>query len=240
MRYSSVKKRIGAFKFYALLTLLLAIGVVSGYSMKSWLDERDEQQLLTLQHSLGNLKTENDKLVKQLNILGIELEVARLANEKSQQMIQDELEGKVALKRELSFYQKVMAPELDQEGFVINSFDVFDTLSENYFRYALVLMQHDKHRDTVKGNITITISGSKKGAPAQYDLKALLANPSENIAFNFRYFEVLKGEFKLPEGFIPEKVQVNSVLSEAKWGKRNLKRSFDWQIAGANLASVNT
>lgn len=240
MDFSSIKHKLGAFKVYVLLVAIIVSGVMAGYSIKSWYLEQDEQQLQVLQHTLGNLKSENDKLVKQLNILGIELEVARLANAKSQQMIQDELEGKVALRRELSFYQKVMAPELDQEGFVIDSFEVFNTHSDNYFRFSLVLMQYDKHRDTVKGNVSVTIQGSKNGVPAQYKLQELLTQPTDSITFNFRYFEVLKGGFNLPDGFVPERISVHSVLSQAKWGKRNLDRTFGWQISGNALRVVNT
>ena len=240
MDFKSFKQKIGAFWHYVLIVLAMCVCVYSGYSLKAWhLNEQDELVGM-LEHSLGNLKAENEELVKRLNILGIELEVARLANEKSQQTIQEEMQGQIALRRELSFYQKVMAPELDQEGFVIDSFEVEQTNSDNFYRYNLVLMQHDKRRDKVKGNVKVTLIGSLNGKPARQQLTQLLTPKTEFLVFNFRYFEVLKGEFNLPEGFLPEKVLVESVLSEAKWGKRNLDRTFEWRLEVENVALANT
>ncbi|UAA38258.1 hypothetical protein KIH87_16445 [Paraneptunicella aestuarii] len=240
MALTSLKQRFGTFWFYVLLALAMTASFGAGFYLKGWKIDTQSERLAMLEHSLGNLKSENEDLVKRLNILGIELEVSRLANEKSQQTIQEEIEAQIELRRELSFYQKVMAPELDQEGFVIDSFEVTETNSENYFRYALILMQHDKRRDKVKGNVTVTLIGSQNGKPAKHELTSLIPESSEFLVFNFRYFEVLKGEFRLPPGFLPERVQVESVLSEAKWGKRNLERTFAWQPHPENTAVDNT
>ena len=51
------------------------------------------------------LKAENDDLVKQLNILGVELEVSRIANQHSGELLQKEFDNQLVLRKELSFYQ---------------------------------------------------------------------------------------------------------------------------------------
>lgn len=205
-----------------------------------WYAQYKTIELQQLQHSLANLKAENDDLIKRLNILGVELEVARIANQHSGTLLQKEFDNQLALRKELSFYQKVMAPELDQEGFIIDSFEVFNTHSENYYRFALVLMQYDKHRDTVKGNIDVMIKGSKNGTPSQWSLTTALASEQSALPFSFRYFEILKGEFNLPEGFMPEQVIIKSQLKEAKWGKRHLERTFTWEVSDPILGTRNT
>lgn len=193
-----------------------------------------------LQHSSNNLKADNDELTRQLNILGVELEVARIANQHSGTLLQQEFANQLALRKELSFYQKVMAPELDQEGFTIDSLEVFNTHSKNYYRFSLVLLQYDKHRETVKGNIKVTIKGSKNGVPSQWELTNGLVSEQRALAFSFRYFEILKGEFNIPEGFMPEQVIIKSQLKEAKWGKQHLDRTFTWEVSESVLRARNT
>ena len=233
----SLKERIGSFKYYATVVTFLFLGGVSGFWLQTLLTDAVKEENRVLQHSINNLKAENDGLVRQLNILGVELEVARMANEQNHQLIQQELQAKLELRRQLSFYQKVMAPELEQEGFAIDSLNIDSTHSDQYYRYTLVLMQYDKTRSTVKGSVEIVLKGSQNGRPAEYNLMDLMPNNPEPVSFSFRYFEVLKGDFKLPEGFMPERVEVKSELSQAKWGKRHLDRSFDWSVDTAELAA---
>jgi len=237
---SPAKFASSAFRFYLLFIACFTIGGGAGVVGQRWYAHYKAVELQQLQHSVANLKAENDDLIKQLNILGVELEVARIANQHSGTLLQKEFDNQLALRKELSFYQKVMAPELDQEGFIIDSFEVFNTHSENYYRFALVLLQYDKHRDTVKGNINVTIKGSKNGAPSQLNLTDTLVSQQSRLPFSFRYFEVIKGEFNLPAGFMPEQVIIESQLKEAKWGKRNLDRTFTWEVSEPILGARNT
>ena len=47
-------------------------------------------------------------------------------------------------------------------------------------------------------------------------------------------------EFDLPEGFMPEQVIIESALKEAKWGKRRLKRTFNWEVSEPLTGARNT
>lgn len=229
-----------SFRFYLLLIACVAIGGTCGVFVQRWYANYQTIEWQQLQHSLNNLKTENDELTRQLNILGVELDVARIANQHSATLLQQEFTNQLALRKELSFYQKVVAPELDQEGFTIDSFEVFNTHSENYYRFALVLLQYDKHRNTVKGNIKITIKGSKNGEPSQWDLSNELVSEQRALAFSFRYFEILKGEFSLPKDFMPEQVLIESQLNQTKWNKRHLDRTFSWEVLESVQDACNT
>ena len=230
-----LKQRLGAFRYYFFLFACMAGCGYLGYLLKDMQVTMQDNKVAMLEHSVANLKLENEELTKRLNILGIELEVARLANVESEKSIQQGIDEQQALRRELSFYQKVMAPELEQEGFVIDALDILPTNSGGYFRYALTLLQYDKRRERIKGSLQVTLIGSENDKPARYKLTELLSNDSDSLPFSFRYFEILKGEFWLPEGFMPEQVLIESVLSEAKWGKRHLDRSFEWQPVAEDI-----
>lgn len=230
MTKARIVAHIGAFKFYLLMLLLLGGAAFLGFKGGNFAFEQQNQHIAQLNNSIGNLKSENDELTKRLNILGVELEIARLANQETHDAIQEGLDNQVALKRELSFYQKVMAPELEEDGFTIDSLNIEATGSVNYYRFSLVLMQQDKRRSMVKGAVDMQLIGSLEGKPVSLDLRQLLTQ-EQRLNFSFRYFEVLKGTFVLPEGFVPEQVLVASQLADAKWGKGKLDRTFSWRDA---------
>ena len=230
MNLEQIKRRVGAFKFYVTLIVVLTVCGYAGYSVGVRYQTNLQQEIAQLNHSVENLREDNNKLIRSLNILGVDLEVSRLANENSQQLIRDEMQEQVALRKELSFYQKVMAPEMEQEGFYIDSFNVEPTSSANYYRFALILMQQERRRSQVKGTLNIKLVGSQGGERKALDLSKLLSESSDNFAFSFKYFEIVRGEFTLPVDFLPEQVQVESKLKNAKWGKRDLARTFEWQL----------
>lgn len=238
MNLDQIKRRIGAFKFYVTLIVVLSVCAYAGYSVGVRYQANLQQEIAQLNHSVENLREENNKLIRSLNILGVDLEVSRLANENSQQLIRDEMQEQVALRKELSFYQKVMAPEMEQEGFYIDSFNVEPTSSINYYRFALILMQQERRRSQVKGTLNIKLVGSQGGERKALDLSKLLSESSDNFAFSFKYFEIVRGEFTLPVDFSPEQVQVESKLKNGKSGKRDLARTFEWQLPLDNGALV--
>ena len=227
MTQNALKERLGAFRFYLIMVIVVGLAGWSGYKLGDLDRQRLESEIQSLKQSQNNLAQENNRLIRDLNILGVDLEVARLAGEENRKQFQQHSLVENELRRELSFYQKVMAPELEQDGFIIDSFNVEPTASDGFYRYAMILMQQDKHRSTVKGKIDVTLVGSQSGQPAEIALKPLLTQSSDKLDFSFRYFEVLKGEFTLPADFQPEIIIVKSRLRDKKWGKDFLKRTFD-------------
>lgn len=225
-----LKQRIGAFRYYFIILVALALAFYLGHLSAEFAEQQLRQEVVHLKHSRENLTVENNRLTRDLNILGVDLEVARLAAEQNRKQFQQQMEVEQELRQELSFYQKVMAPELEQDGFMIDSFNVEPTGSNGFFRYAMILMQQDKHRTTVKGSLEVTFVGSLDGKPKEIPLSTLMSDSSDELQFSFRYFEVINGELLLPSGFQPELIVVESRLKGKKWGRDFLKRTFDWRL----------
>lgn len=212
---------------------LFAVGVLIylAFRLGAWHQSRLNERIEHMHSTIDHLNQQNQVLTRQLTILGVELEVEQVAAQKTQLTIQEALEQNNALKRELTFYQKVMAPELEAQGVIIESFHVEQTLSDNYFRYALVLMQRNKRTGYVKGSANIELVGSEQGKPKRYNLleldeQELLEDVS--IHFQFKYFDVVEGHIALPENFLPERIHVTAdVLKGGKLDGR-LQRTFDW------------
>ncbi|TDF37553.1 hypothetical protein EYS14_15520 [Alteromonadaceae bacterium M269] len=233
MSVSQIKDRIGAMRFYILCIAILGATGYGGFLLGNLERSQQAERIKGLEQSLDNLNSDNNAVTKRLNITGVELEVERLAGQNTQKTIKEMLERNNELRRELSFYQKVMAPELEEEGFTIESLNIEGTSSTNFFRFALVVMQRDKRKNYVKGQAKLALVGSQEGKPKRLDLLELAALGNQ-VEFSFKYFDVIEGEVVLPDGFVPEKVVVNTQLADAKWGKGALQRTFDWQdlVAG--------
>lgn len=234
MNTFQLKQKFGAFQFYLLILLIIAGAVYLGFHLGN--QDYVQQQINLSKHeeSVQNLKFENEQLVKNLNILGVELEVARLTQQKHFLEIQQSIEREKTLKTQLGFYQQVMAPELKEQGFLIDGFNVEQALSKNSYRFELVLMQQNQSKNTLKGNLTVVLIGSEDGQTKQYPIEPLLSvNEREKLTFSFKYFQVIEGEIKLPDGFIPEQVSVHAEIFQFKRKKGELTTVFDWANTSA-------
>lgn len=190
---------------------------------------QQQMTISTHEKSIRNLKLENEQLTKNFNILGVELEVAKLTQQQHFVEIGKSVDVENELRTQLAFYQQVMAPELDEQGFLIEGFNLEPALSDNSFRFELVLMQQNKTKNTLKGNLNVTLIGSEKGEAKQYLIDGLLSDQEQkSLTFSFKYFQVIEGEIRLPEDFQPEQVSVHATIFQFRRKKGELTTVFDW------------
>lgn len=229
------KKRYGAFKFYLISLSALGFALYLGYVLGNDLSQAQQTEINTLNQTVENINAENNQLTKNLNILGVELEVQRLASQQAQTTIEEAMLDQAKLRKELAFYQKVMAPELKQDGFVIEAFNVAKAVSDNVYTFDLVLMQQDKIKTNIKGNLDVIIRGSQSGQVKELRLLDLMPQDSKPLVFSFKYFQVIEGQFELPVGFQAESIQVSSEVYQFKRKRGNLEASFDWLLEQQEL-----
>jgi hypothetical protein len=129
----------------------------------------------------------------------------------------------------LAFYEKVMAPEKEVDGLVIDGIKISESKSPNYYHFQVVLVQQQRKRGYVKGYVDLEIIGSLDNQPSQLTLSDISTISKTDVSFSFKYFQVIEGTFTLPENFIPEKMQVSAVLTKTKWQKyQKLNKSLPW------------
>ncbi|MGS2721636.1 DUF6776 family protein [Paraglaciecola aestuariivivens] len=229
MKIAELKQKWGAFQFYLVLIGGIGAALYIGFKLGNEHFDLQNQKIASQQSSLQNLKTENDRLTKDLNVLGVELEVAKLTQQQHFADMQKSIEREKALRTQLGFYQQVMAPELNEQGFLIEGFNVVPALSDRAYRFELVLMQQEQTKNTVKGSLQVVLIGSENGKAKQYPLAPLLiADQREKLSFSFKYFQVIAGEIVLPESFVPEQVSVHAEIFQFKRKKGELTTVFDW------------
>ena len=137
------------FRFYLLLIGLILIVAVAAYWYGNQQVTVSQNIIANLQQQVTSLSKLNDKLSRQFNILTVELAVARMANTEIQGDMQQYLSHTNELKKQLSFYQQVLAPELDADGFEVFSVDIVPRQSDGYFEVTATLMQKQKNNRSI-------------------------------------------------------------------------------------------
>jgi hypothetical protein len=137
--------------------------------------------------------------------------------------LQDEI---LALRQELAFYRNVIAPPDARPGLRIQSVRLARAADERLYRYKVVLIQVTNNEQQVHGAVNLVISGTLEGNLAKLPLEQVSLSDGQELAFRFRYFQSLEGEFLLPEGYVPHSLQVQAVSEGGS--QAVLEQTFDW------------
>lgn len=227
--WNNLRTHLGAFNSLILLACLVGGLFYGGYRFGNYYHGYQQNFLQNQQNRLDELYQKQEASVQRINTLAVELELERLANQQSMAALRELEQSNFELKKELTFYQMVMAPEKQADGLVIENVEIFSTESENHYRYRLVLVQQQKSKRYVKGKLNLQITGSLNNKRATLDLKEVSDITNEQLSFSFQFFQVLEGELLLPPNFVAEQISVSANLPKTRWQKANtLKRRFDW------------
>ena len=217
--------------------LLLLLGVVLlGYGI-AYLKGMEASTQLTVQGvEIGRLTTELSASNTALARAEVELQTDQvmLADVTAQQRLL--ISENANLKKQLVFYQRIMAPETVINGVQLESLSFTPEVSTDYYYMQLVLMQVQKQKRHIKANAELIFYGSIEGEPVVFSFNELSDASQPKLDFSFRYFQSIEASIKLPSGFVPERVAFVGSIKGNRWNRGiDLKRSFNW----AEVVSVN-
>lgn len=231
MKLSELRGQLGFVRYYLALVFVLACVFYAGHEYADKKNHLLSAKIDVMQSSIDNLKLENQTLNSELNVKKVELEVASIANEQAQLSYKELMRKGAELREQISFYQKVMAPELTQDGFVVESVEVLSTASTNNYAVSVMMLQRENIKAIIKGTLNITLQGSQNTVPIKYNLKELLDDKSNNMTFSFKYFQVLELRVTLPEDFIPEQIEIKTDIYKYKTKRGSYARTIQWKEA---------
>lgn len=140
---------------------------------------------------------------------------------KLQQTIQEQRDA-------IEFYRGIMSPEDGGRGLRVQSVKLSRGAGEREFMVRLVLVQVMKHDRAVKGDVDLVLEGAQDGVAASYSLEDLVpADEDSSWPFQFRYFQTFDRNLVLPDGFLPERLNVR-VRSRTK-SVDSVEQTFAWQ-----------
>jgi len=227
---NTVIKTIGAFRSSLLLVALIFTCVFCGYRMGNYFHSYQAESLVQQKKRLELLYNIQTEQIKRINILEVELELERIASKRSLTSLKGVEAEHYQLKKEIAFYEKVMAPEKQVEGVVLDELTLTPTDTLNKFNFKAVLMQQQKQKRYSKGFIDIVIFGKLAGADVKFHLKDLSTLTKKELSFSFKFFQTILGTLTIPEQFVPEKINIVITQPKSRWQKfRRFEESFQWQ-----------
>lgn len=230
MSFSDWRQRLGKFRFSIVVIVLVGLCVWAGYEIgnaRLTFLERDREyqtgRIERLQQAIEQMEYQN-------NILRVERDVDRVAIERLQQDLRQSHEEMAQVRRELAFYQRVMAPELDADGVIIDSL-VITPAGPELYHFQLVLVQVERsQQQLIQGTYRLLLRGRRDGAAVEYNVLQLAGLSEDHGEFAMNYFTRTDGSFLLPDDFIPEMIQVQVRTRPG----RETQRQYVWkELVGA-------
>lgn len=175
-----------------------------------------ENQIVELRQEVALLKTHRD----------IEREAYQVVESNLTDMQRKIQEQKDAI----AFYRGIVSPQDGGRGLRVQDLKLTRGKEERHFNLRLVLVQVMQHDRSVNGDVDFSLDGTQDGVSTTYKLEQLLPNDGDSSwSFAFRYYQDFERELILPDGFLPEKINIE-VVSRTK-SIASVKQSFDW-LAG--------
>ncbi len=180
---------------------------------------------------IQELETKNGELREQIALLRTAREVDKEGYRKVEDNLLD-LQAKILKQQEeLAFYSSIVNPADSKSGLRIQDFQVLQGPQESLFRLRLVLVQSKKHDRRVSGVVKLLVSGARDGRPVSYELSELIPEGEQEeeakLAYSFRYFQDFEHDVMLPEGFRPDRVNIEL---QPNRGSKTIKQSFTWAV----------
>lgn len=204
--------------------LLFELGRTSaGFSV---LDARERQQELKAQ------MRERDATIRDLQRAAADLETFRTgqARERSElaRTIGD-LQAQVARQaQELAFYKGIVVQGAAAPEAKVQELRIAAGASPRRYVVRITLVQPGRPEAVVGGALGLTLEGVRGTSPVRLDLAALTAKRQKEIDFSFRYFENLAPEIELPEGVVPERLNVE--IRSSRRGIAPVSQTFLWTV----------
>ena len=139
------------------------------------------------------------------------------------------LQEKIQEQRDaIAFYRGIISPDDGQRGLRVQDLRLSKGKDDRQYYVRLVLVQVMQHDRSVKGEVNFSLEGAQNGVATTYKLQQLIpADETSSWPFSFRYFQNFDRQLILPEGFLPERINIE-VRSRTK-SIASVKQSFLWQ-----------
>jgi hypothetical protein len=228
---SVVVQRIGAFKSALFLLMLISLCLFIGYRTGNYYHHAQVSLLDQQKQRLNSSYYQQEKYIERIHTLEVELTLEQLANKKAQSLLKKDAEEHYTVKKELAFYEKIMAPEKQAGSLVVDSVKFFKTSLINQYSFQVTLLQQLLKRSYSKGDIDLTFAGVLDNKPMKLKLRDISTITKKERSFSFQFFQVISGDFIFPENFKPESIELTVNLPKRKGQKLDsLEKNILWKL----------
>ena len=228
MRYFVIKPRWHRRRFvYLALFILLVVVLLASPGIYQWQDgtwgvRYPWSQGLSPEELLGK----NTALREELLILEQNNRIDKQAAALLQQQLVDFQEENFQLRKDLEFYQGIIAATDETNSPGVHGIRVRPLTHPNGYRLELILLNIANTGKMVEGELEIVLEGILDSAIKQLSLSAVSLDKNRDYSIRFRNFQRFENNFILPENFEPQRVFVT--LSPDDPDETGFEKIFDW------------
>lgn len=185
------------------------------------------QQVLALTEEIKDLVDRNANLEREISALKlnrqIDLDALRVAQEDHKQL----QEANLQLEKDLSALKRLVRK--GRGGYLkIQNFSLNQGESPNSISYNFTITQMIKEFSESAGDVIIKISGIKDDKHVTFKLDELSGSNPLSHKMRFKHFQNVNGSLRLPEGMVPEALEVEIIPSTKSL--MPLIEKFNWHI----------
>lgn len=174
-----------------------------------------------LQDALEQLEAEKERTA----IAEHEADIVRRANallRVSERERQDEI---ASLQADLAFYRRLGGANGSQAPLAVHYLELQATQSPRVYRIIFTLTQNLRWAAVISGRVQLGIDGIQNGVAVHLTEEQLLADSTEPLNFQFKYFQQLERLITLPEGF-----EANQLTVRLRSGslRSPVEQSMEW------------
>jgi len=219
---------IFALSFTFLLVIIGSFWFGRYYSMGSSSSIGIERKDFKLEYE--SKLAEVGKLEQQVANLKLATEVDRKANEEVRAQVVDLKTQLAEMEQDNTFYRSLMRPNTADQGLIVDSPSVSAIVgSVNKYKYNVVIKQIVAQHRLLAGYLEFELLGRQADTVRKLPLKDISESvETERIKLRFKYFQRVEGEMVLPEGFVPERIQLKVVVQRPK--KAVVEKKFGWLV----------
>lgn len=182
-----------------------------------------------LGRQVATLESERRAATEKLARLQTDSKIDREAYARVEEQLA-ELQGKIMEQQEeVAFYRGVIGGP-GEGGLKIQDFALTAAGTEGV-RLRFVLAQTERAEREVQGQMQVRVEGTRASRLVSIDLATLVAGNGTTLAFNFRYFQDVAVDLRLPGDFTPQRVVIR--VLPATRGVKDSVESFPWVLRTA-------
>ncbi|WP_036210712.1 DUF6776 family protein [Novilysobacter arseniciresistens] len=176
------------------------------------------------------LQSEHEALQQRVATLSRSDQISRDANRELQGTLAERDEEIAGLRADVAFYERLVGATAQRRGLSVHAITM-QPQSDLAWHFQSTLTQNLNRGAVSSGRLTLSVEGSRAGRLQTLDWDALRQQEdAPGVEYSFKYFQQVKGDVFLPEGFEPVRV---TVRLQPRSGAA-VEQSFTWaQATGA-------
>lgn len=172
----------------------------------------------------ADLQARIDALEQRATTLARSDEVSRSANRELQGLLAEREEEIAGLRADVAFYERFVGATAQRRGLSVHELRL-EPGGGGAWHFTATLTQNLDRDKVSDGRLLLMVEGTRDGKLQELawsDLRQRKDAPG--VEYSFKYFQQVKGDIVLPEGFAPVRVEVSLERGEGD----PLTQSFTW------------